>query len=53
MRKKNSAEVQFIHAEQMSLYTFIILRKKDCSTGFFCVEFVKLSRTVEVASENM
>ena len=29
MRKKNSAEVRFIHAEQMSLYNFIILRKKQ------------------------
>ena len=25
--KKNSAEVPLIHAEQMSLYNFIILRK--------------------------
>ena len=27
--KKISAEVRFIHAEQMSLYNFIILRKKQ------------------------
>ena len=27
--KKNSAEVRLIHAEQMSLYNFIILRKKQ------------------------
>ena len=27
--KKNSAEVQLIHAEQMSLYNFIVLRKKQ------------------------
>ena len=26
--KKVSAEVRFIHAEQMSLYNFIVLRKK-------------------------
>ena len=25
--KKNSAEVRLIHAEQMSLYNFIVLRK--------------------------
>ena len=29
MRKKISAEVRLIHAEQMSLYNFIILRKKQ------------------------
>ena len=27
--KKTSAEVRLIHAEQMSLYNFIILRKKQ------------------------
>ena len=27
--EKNLAEVQFIHAEQMSLYNFIFLRKKQ------------------------
>ena len=27
--KKNSAEVQLIHAEQMSLYNFIDLRKNN------------------------
>ena len=27
--KKNLAKVQLIHAEQMSLYNFIILRKKQ------------------------
>ena len=27
--KKNSAEVGLIHAEQMSLYNFVILRKKQ------------------------
>ena len=27
--KKNSAEVQLIHAEQISLYNFIVLRKKQ------------------------
>ena len=27
--KKISVEVQLIHAEQMSLYSFIILRKKQ------------------------
>ena len=27
--KKNSAEVRLVHAEQMSLYNFIILRKKQ------------------------
>ena len=30
--KKKSAEVQLIHAEQMSLYNFIILRKKTMDT---------------------
>ena len=29
MRKENSAEVRFIHAEQMSLYNLIILRKEQ------------------------
>ena len=29
MRKQISAEVPLIHAEQMSLYNFIILRKKQ------------------------
>ena len=29
MRKKISAEVQLIHADQMSLYNFIILRKNN------------------------
>ena len=29
MRKKISAEVRLIHAEQMSLYNFVILRKKQ------------------------
>ena len=28
-KKKNSAEVWLIHAEQMSLYNFVILRKKQ------------------------
>ena len=27
--KKNSAEVRLIHAEQMSLYNFIVLRKNN------------------------
>ena len=27
--KKISAEVRFVHAEEMSLYNFIILRKKQ------------------------
>ena len=36
-QKKISAEVQLIHAEQMSLYNFIILCKKtDSDTGFSC-----------------
>ena len=30
--KKNLAEVPLIHAEQMSLYNFIILRKKAMET---------------------
>ena len=30
--KKISAEVRLIHAEQMSLYNFIILRKKTMDT---------------------
>ena len=29
MRKENSAEVRFIHVEQMSLYYLIILRKEQ------------------------
>ena len=29
MRKKISAEVRLIYAEQMSLYNFVILRKKQ------------------------
>ena len=29
MRKENLAEVRFIHAEQMSLYNLIILRKEQ------------------------
>ena len=29
MRKKISAEVRLIHAEQMTLYNFVILRKKQ------------------------
>ena len=29
MRKKISAEVRRIHAEQMSLYNFVILRKNN------------------------
>ena len=29
MRKKISAELRLIHAEQISLYNFIILRKKQ------------------------
>ena len=44
--KKISAEVWLIHAEQMSLYNFIILRKKRLQHRCFPVEFVKLSRTV-------
>ena len=32
-KKKKSAEVWLIHAEQMSLYNFIILRKKTMDTG--------------------
>ena len=32
MRKKFSAEVQLIHAEQMPLYNFVILRKKTMNT---------------------
>ena len=30
--KKISAEVRLIHAEQMSLYNFIVLRKKAVDT---------------------
>ena len=30
--KKNSAEVKLIHAEQMSLYNFIIFQKKNKKT---------------------
>ena len=29
MRKKNLAEVQLIHAEQVLLYNFMILRKRQ------------------------
>ena len=47
-----SAEIQFIHAEQMPLYNFIILRKKRLHHKCFPVEFVELSRKVVVASEN-
>ena len=44
----------FIHAEQMSLYNFIIsTKKKRLQQRCFPVEFMKLSRTVVVASENM
>ena len=51
MRKK-LAEVWLINAEQMSLYNFIILRKKGTPTQLcFPVKFMKLSRTVVVASE--
>ena len=46
------AEVQLIHAEQMSLYNFIILKKKRLQYSCFPVEFVKLSRTAVAASEN-
>ena len=31
--KKISAEVRLIHAEQMSLYNFIVLRKKTIDTA--------------------
>ena len=44
------AKVQLIHVEQMSLHNFIISRPKIHT--FFPVEFVKLSGTVVVASEN-
>ena len=40
----------FIHAQQMSLYNFIISRKKKrLQHSCFPVEFVKVSRTVVVA----
>ena len=52
--EKKLAEVWLINAEQMSLYNFIILRKKETPTQLcFPVKFVKLSRTVVVASENI
>ena len=51
--EKVLAKVQLIHAEQMSLYNFIILSKKRLQHRCFPVEFVKLSRAVVVASENM
>ena len=37
------AKVRHIHAEQMPLYNFIILRKKRDSNTCFPLEFVKLS----------
>ena len=46
------AEVQLIYAEQISLYNFIILRKKRLQHRCFPVELLKLSRAVVVASEN-
>ena len=52
--EKKLAEVWLINAEQMSLYNFIILRKKETPTQLcFPVKFMKLSRTVVVASENI
>ena len=51
--KKILAGVWLVHAEQMSLKEKIILRKKKrLQQRCFPVEFVKLSRTVVVASEN-
>ena len=52
--EKKLAEVWLINAEQMSLYNFIILRKEETPTQLcFPVKFMKLSRTVVVASENI
>ena len=52
--EKKLAEVWLINAEQMSLYNFIILRKKETPTQLcFPVKFMKLLRTVVVASENI
>ena len=50
--EKKLEEVQLIYAEQMSLYNFIILRKKRNSNKCFSVDLVKLSRTVTLASQN-
>ena len=50
--EKILTEARLIHVEQMSLYNFIILRKKKTPTRCFLVEFVKLSRTVVATSEN-
>ena len=52
--EKKLAEVWLINAEQMSLYNFIILRKKETPTQLcFPEKFMKLLRTVVVASENI
>ena len=52
-QKKIFEGVWLIHAEQMPLCNFIILWKKETPAQVcFPVEFMKLSRTVVVASEN-
>ena len=38
-KKKNPADVQLIHAEKMSSYNFIILRKKETPTQVFSYGF--------------
>ena len=38
-KKKKPADVQLIHAEKMSSYNFIILRKKETPTQVFSYGF--------------
>ena len=52
MRKK-LAEVRLINVEQMSLYNFIILRKKETPTQVFSCEICETFKTVVVVSENI
>ena len=52
MRKK-LAEVRLINVEQMSLYNFIILRKKETPTQVFSHEISETFKTVVVVSENI
>ena len=46
-------EVWLIQAKEMPLNSFVILRRKGLQHRCCLVEFVKISRTVVVVSENM
>ena len=45
-------EVWLIQAKEMPLNSFVILVRKRLQRKCYLVEFVKMSRTVVVASEN-